>query len=242
MRMLKHLILVTLCLGTFACGEELELDDVARKESGPTAEPEELITLEQGLSMNLNVNWHDHDTLQVNFRFPARQKGQERYKICVRPGGSSGLHWSSCYDVHPDSTNTSTSYCNWAGECQITYFIPAEGCEAIQEVRVQEGLPPFFRETRVDHVGSCEAGGGTFVEAGGGHTAGCEVGPEAPAGTYGFIWDAHFWHTLDSSGGCPLPGTTSNGLACQVMPIPRGKGFVRWPGSFHYQPYNCPAP
>lgn len=228
-----RLLTLLLIPGWLGCVEDPALEQTSHEES------EELITHEQALNMDLNVDWHDHDTLRVLFRFSIQESGNRRYNICVRPKGQ-GSGWDFCEAVYPDSN---TFGCDVAGECTAVYFVPVQGaCGDTQKIRVQEGRAPFFREVKWAELNPCGWHGGTFVPASGGYKAGCEIGPAAPAGTTGFLWANHFYHTPPSPGSCPLSGSTFDGLNCKVMPIPRSEGFVRWPGRFLYRPYNCPAP
>lgn len=228
---LIRLLALTLTLGWLGCGEEPELHDATPDETP------ELTTLQQALNMDLGMIWHDNQTLMVTFKFESVSPGNGNFRICSRAGGSGS--WGPCNTVTPMA---SQFVCDWAGVCTAVYFVSAQGaCGDVQEVRVQEGKAPFYRETRTVTLGPCTHGG-TFWPAGGGHKAGCNVSPSAPSGTNGFTWANHFYHTLTSSGSCPLPGSTFDGVNCKVMPIPRNEGFVRWPGYFLYRPYNCPAP
>lgn len=265
MKDLKGMLLLVMMMAGLGCGESVDMaqqdveesealsaaqDDDVKVEDSESFENsessegyEELITNRQGLSMNLNFSWASNDRVRVLINFPSWQQGNEPYKICLRPKGTSG--WSACYDVFPDSRpNAASSVCNWAGECQTTYSLPAVGgCGDFQEVRIQEGYPPFYREVSWASLSPCGwIDGqviGTFVGASGGYPAGCQISPSAPAGTTGFTYQGHFYHTPSSPGYCPLDGSTFDGANCKVRSIPREPGFVRWPGDFLYNPYNC---
>lgn len=230
MKTLNRILLLALTLGWIGCGEELSIENMSEEES------EELITHEQSLKMDMDLSWFNNvnDKVLLTFNFPSHQSG-ERYTICIRGVGSSG-GWA-CEKRYPKPSEFGC----YSGVCTAAYTVEAQGsCGRVQEVRVQEGLPPFYRETRWKQIGLCPHGG-DFVSASGGYKAGCEVEPEAPAGTTGFTYDNHFYHHPSSPGYCPS-GSTFDGHNCKVMPIPRGQGFVRWPGRFLYRPYNCPAP
>lgn len=232
MKQIRPLMLaLALPLAAMACGEAPTEEQALTGEQAPA----EYETVQQALDMDLRLNWHDNDTIQITFDFPSPQPGNGVYRICVRPVGGSWV----CEKHEPANDGFG---CNLAGECTAVYFANAEGvCGDVQEVRVQEGRAPFYREVEKETIEPC-ALGGSFWGASGGYKAGCHVQPTAPSGTTGFTYANHFYHTPDSSGGCPLPGSTFDGLNCQVMPIPRNQGFVRWPGYFLYRPFNCPAP
>lgn len=234
---MKHLVqgtLAALCMISLGCGEELEPAQDEGKQG------EDHVTLEQSLNMDLNVDWHDHDTMRITFRFAANQWGNRDYTVCVRPQ-YSGSWWPFCETFEPSIDH---AVCDAANECTTAVLVPAQGgCGDVQEVRVQEGAPPFYREVQTATLDPCGwidgQIGGTFVAASGGYPAGCRLSPSAPAGTIGFTYQGYFYHNASSPGYCPLPGSSFDGVNCKVRPIPREPGFVRWPGDFLYRPYNC---
>lgn len=224
------LLILTLASCWLGCGEELAMEDLNVEES------EEFITHQQAIQMDLDANWYDQDTMLVSFNFTSHHT-IDPHRICVRAKGLTG--WD-CKQSNVKTPSTSDHNCYGQG-CRANYFIEAHGpCGYAQEVRVQEGYPPFYRETKWKTLHTCPHGG-TFVPASGGYKAGCELDMEAPAGTTGFTYDGHFYHNPSSPGWCPS-GSTFDGINCKVMPIPGGQGFVRWPGRFLYRPNNCPAP